>query len=90
MQEAAGSIDERILSAMTAVKNVAAESVTMDSSLDELGFDSLDRITLLFELEKAYQVSIPDEAARSIRSVGDIAEGLEKLIDAQSAERGDG
>jgi acyl carrier protein len=79
MGESPGIIDERILAAIAAVKNVDRWAIGGLSTLDELGFDSLDRITLLFELERAYQVSVPDDVARSIRTVKDIADGLEQL-----------
>ena len=61
MGESPGIIDERILAAMTAVKNVDPAAIGRLNTLDELGFDSLDRITLLFELERAYRISVPDD-----------------------------
>jgi acyl carrier protein len=45
----------------------------------DLGFDSLDTMTLLFELENTFQISIPDEQARSIRTVSEIVEGVRAL-----------
>jgi acyl carrier protein len=47
-----------------------------------LGIDSLDVFTLLFELENAFQISIPDDDVRSIHTVNDIVEGVRKLIPA--------
>jgi acyl carrier protein len=48
-----------------------------------LGLDSLDLVTLAFELEDAFHVSIPDEKIRSVRSVSDIIEGIRALQPAQ-------
>jgi acyl carrier protein len=44
----------------------------MDTTFDELGIDSLDRINILFELENEFDIGIPDERARSINSVNGI------------------
>jgi acyl carrier protein len=73
------SIEEKVVSTLATVKHIPQESITLDSSLADLGFDSLDTISLLFELENAFQISIPDERARSIRTVREIVEGVRFL-----------
>ena len=70
---------EKVLSAVASVKHVARERISLESSLQDLGFDSLDAIVLLFELEKQFQVSIPDDQVRSVRSVGEIVERVGRL-----------
>ncbi len=74
------AVAEKVLSTVAAVKRVPCDGLSLDSSLAELGLDSLDTITLLFELENKFQISIPDEEARSIHSVRDIVEGVKKLL----------
>jgi acyl carrier protein len=56
------------------------EKITLETNLQELGIDSLDVFTLLFELENAFKISIPDDDVRSIRTVNDIVEGIRKLV----------
>jgi acyl carrier protein len=73
------SIEEQVISTLATVKHIPQESITLDSSLADLGFDSLDTISLLFELENAFQISIPDERARSIRTVREIVDGVRFL-----------
>lgn len=73
-------IAEQVFTTLASVKRIPREKITLDSSLAELGMDSLDAITMLFELENAFKISIPDEQARSIRSVRDIVEGIQKLL----------
>jgi acyl carrier protein len=48
--------------------------------LQDLGIDSLDVFTLLFELENAFKISIPDDDVRSLRTVNDVVEGIKKII----------
>lgn len=73
-------ITEKVISTLAAVKRVPLETISPDSSLADLGIDSLDTFTLLFELESKFNISIPDDEARNIRTVNDIADGVRKLI----------
>nr|HEV7955338.1 acyl carrier protein [Candidatus Acidoferrales bacterium] len=60
---------EKVITILSTVKHIPREKITLESSLVDLGFDSLDTISMLFELETAFNISIPDENARSIRYV---------------------
>ena len=71
---------ETVLSAVASVKHLAREKVSLESSLQELGFDSLDTTVLLFELEKQFQISISDEEVRTVRTVRDVVEGISRLV----------
>jgi acyl carrier protein len=79
----ADELADKVMTIVASVKHIPIEQVKIDSSLIDLGFDSLDTITLLFELENAFQVSIPDESARSIRFVNEIVDGIRTLQAAQ-------
>lgn len=51
---------------------VEEDEVTLDSSFtDELNADSLDIVELVMAMEQEFGVSIPDEEAERIRTVGD-------------------
>ena len=71
---------EKVLSAVASVKHIAREQISLESSLQDLGFDSLDATVLMFELEKQFQVSISDDEVRSLRSVRDIVDGIGRLV----------
>lgn len=52
--------------------NVEEEDVIEDASfVDDLGADSLDIVELVMALEESFGVSIPDEDAEGIKTVGD-------------------
>jgi acyl carrier protein len=80
------AFSEKILATLAAVKHLPREKVSLDSSLQELGLDSLDTITLLFELEKQFHVSISDDHVRSLRSVRDIVDGVRQLASAAALD----
>lgn len=48
-----------------------AEVVETASFTGDLGADSLDTVELIMELEKEFGVSIPDDQAEKIQTVGD-------------------
>jgi acyl carrier protein len=70
---------ERVITTLASVKHIPREQIKLESSLADLGFDSLDTISMLFELETTFNVSIPDESARAIRYVHEIVDGIRKL-----------
>lgn len=50
---------------------VDAEEVTESASfMEDLGADSLDTVELIMEFEKEFEISIPDEHAENIATVG--------------------
>ena len=58
---------------------VNAEEVTDDASfVDDLGADSLDTVELVMELEKEFDIEIPDEDASNMRTVGDAIKYLDE------------
>lgn len=50
-----------------------------ETSLDELGLDSLAAVELLFEIEERFGVRVPSDRAADFRSVRAIAEGVRAL-----------
>lgn len=54
---------------------VEEDDVKMESSFtDELNADSLDIVELVMAMEQEFGISIPDEEAERIRTVGDAVE----------------
>lgn len=54
---------------------VDGETVSMESSfVDDLNADSLDMVELVMAMEQEFGISIPDEEAERIKSVGDAIE----------------
>ena len=59
--------------------NVEEDDVTEDASfVDDLGADSLDIVELVMALEEQFGISIPDEEAESIKTVGDAVAYIEE------------
>jgi len=75
----------RVTGVIAKTQHIPAESVTIDSTFEELKIDSLDGINILFALESEFDVDIPDDAARQIKSIRGMAEGIEKLLAAKAS-----
>lgn len=50
------------------------------SFTNDLGADSLDTVELIMELEKEFDITIPDEDAENIATVGDAISYVEKAL----------
>jgi acyl carrier protein len=74
------AVAEKVITTLASVKRIPADKITLETNLQDLGIDSLDVFTLLFELENAFKISIPDDDVRSLRSVNDIVTGIKKII----------
>tara|TARA_Y100000588_G_C13671929_1_gene676586 strand:- start:114 stop:347 length:234 start_codon:yes stop_codon:yes gene_type:complete len=60
---------------------VDESEVTNDASFtNDLGADSLDTVELIMELEKEFDIQIPDDEAESIATVGDAIKFVELAI----------
>jgi acyl carrier protein len=73
----------RITGVIAKTQHLPAESVTIDSTFEELKIDSLDGINILFALESEFDLDIPDDAAKKIRSVREMVAGIEQLLTAK-------
>jgi acyl carrier protein len=72
-------IATRCIDIIAKSKSIPADSISLANTFDELNIDSLDKINISFEVEEAFNIEIPDEALSTLRTVGDMVEGVAKL-----------
>lgn len=74
-----GSVQDRVVDIVAEQLGVDKEKVTPETSfVNDLGADSLDTVELVMELEEEFDISIPDDAAEKIQTVGQAIEFIEK------------
>ena len=78
-------LNQRVLRVIADSKRIPRETVTIDSEFEKLGIDSMDAVEILFALENEFDISIPDEDARTVRSVRQMCEGVARLVAAKNA-----
>jgi len=72
------NVAERVKKIIVDKLGVDENDVTPESNfIQDLGADSLDTVELIMEFEKEFDVSIPDEQAEKIQTVGQAVEYLE-------------
>jgi len=78
------TVEERVIRVFSDFKKVSPEEITMDTTFAELGFDSLDGLNLVFELEEEFDMTIPDDRVADMKGVRQAVEGIEALLEAKS------
>jgi acyl carrier protein len=73
-------VAERVIRVFADFKKVSPDEIKPETTFEELGFDSLDGLNLIFELEEEFDIVVPDEKVQSMRSVKEVIEGIESLV----------
>lgn len=71
-------VAEKVQAIIVDKLGVDAAEVTPEASFtNDLGADSLDTVELIMEFEKAFEITIPDDQAEKIATVGDAISFIE-------------
>jgi acyl carrier protein len=71
---------EKIATLLSTKKGLNKELISIDSSFEELGLDSLDSIELIADMEEAFNVTIPNTELQGIKSIRNAVDGLSKAL----------
>ncbi|MGC2237214.1 MAG: phosphopantetheine-binding protein [Pyrinomonadaceae bacterium] len=80
----AETVQERVIRVFAEFKKVPTDEITMDTTFEELGFDSLDGLNLIFELEEEFDLTVPDDKVADMKGVRQAVEGIEMLLEAKA------
>jgi acyl carrier protein len=73
-------LTQRVLSTIATAKRIPLETVTMESEFQALNIDSMDAVEILFALESEFEINIPDDEVRNVKSVRDMVAGVARLV----------
>ena len=74
--------EERIIQIVCDNLGVNKEQVTRNTSFQEdIGADSLDIVELVMELEEEFEITIPDDQAEKIKTVGEAIDYIQRELD---------
>jgi acyl carrier protein len=71
-------VQDRVIEIVSEQMGVAKDQITRESSfINDLGADSLDTVELVMEFEEEFDITIPDEEAEKIQTVGQAVDYIE-------------
>ncbi|MCZ7675748.1 MAG: acyl carrier protein [Roseovarius sp.] len=79
-------ITDRVIRIIAEQAVLDPSDVTMDSTLEDLGIDSLGLVESIFAIEEEFDISVPfnasapEESGFDISSVASIVDGIRKLV----------
>ncbi len=71
---------EKIKNMIVEQTGLDSASITMDSTTDDLGLDSLDIVELIMSVETEWDVIVEDDAVIKFKTVGDVVTYIESKI----------
>ncbi len=75
-----GPVSDRVIKVFADFKSVDPSEIDLKSTFEDLGFDSLDGLNIIFELEEEFDISVPDDTAQQMGSVSEVIEAIEELL----------
>ncbi|MBR9649883.1 phosphopantetheine-binding protein [Thalassovita aquimarina] len=85
------SIKDKVIEIIAEQAVLEPSDVTMESTLEDLGIDSLGLVESIFAIEEAFDITVPfnanepEQSDFDISSVSSIISGIEKLVAEQTA-----
>jgi acyl carrier protein len=80
-------IEEKVIDIICEQMGVKKDEVTRETSfINDLNADSLDTVELVMEFEDEFDMSIPDEEAEKIQTVGAAIDYVAKTMQTKSKE----
>ena len=73
-------LEQECIRRIAGAKELPMDAVTLETSLESLAMDSLDRVSLSFDMEEEYGVEIPESQLHEIVTVGDVATAIERAL----------
>lgn len=68
-----------IISIIAAYKGIPADGMSPATRLDEIGLNSLDALTIAFEVEEAFNISIDEGELITLKTISDIVSRVDEI-----------
>jgi acyl carrier protein len=74
------NIQDKVKSIVAEQLEIDIDSLTMETTFEEIDADSLDIVELVMALEEEFELEISDQEIENIKTVGDIVKYIEPRI----------
>ncbi len=75
---------QKVVDLIASTQKLEPGKVTIDSTFEELQIDSLDGLNIVFALENEFDLDIPDDQAKELRTVRQVAERIHAIIESRA------
>ena len=73
------SVEERVIEIVSEQMGVSKDQVSKETSfVNDLGADSLDTVELVMEFEEEFDITIPDDEVKNLKTVGQAIDYIEQ------------
>ncbi|MGH9519492.1 MAG: acyl carrier protein [Terriglobales bacterium] len=77
-------LTQEVIAVIAREQRLPAESISHEATFEELKIDSLDGVNIVFALEEKYNLTIPDDVAREMKSVRQVIDALRTQLGSAS------
>lgn len=78
-------VERRVIAAIAETQQIDEAKIRPESTFEELDIDSFDGVNILFGIENEFDIHVPDEAAKTLRGVNDVIQGVIDLLEKKPA-----
>jgi acyl carrier protein len=79
-ERVADALETQVIDIIARKRKLEASGLTLDSTFEQLGIDSLDAADLLFTFEDTFAIVVPDQTAQTMHSIRDVVNGLRGVL----------
>lgn len=78
------TVEEKVINIICEQMGAEKENITLETSfINDLNADSLDTVELVMEFEDEFDMSIPDEEAEKIQTVGAAVDYIMQVVNSK-------
>ena len=74
------TLEQKVIQVIAQSRLVPVETIRPETTFEEMGMTSLDALAVIFDLEEAFKISVPNELAMSLRTVQPVIETVRPLM----------
>jgi acyl carrier protein len=75
------NVGEKVVEIIAREQHLDPEKISIDSTFEELGIDSLDGVNILFALEEEFKIDVPDTVAQNMKTVRQVVDSLTRVLE---------
>lgn len=74
------TVADKVITVMANVMNIDKKQIKQNSKIEDLPADSLDQVEIVMELEKKFNICIPDDKVEELNTVRKVINHVTKAI----------